>query len=546
MFRLASVLLLLLLSGCFAGAFTPASPPPIPEPGPVEPGSRLLVLPFRAEEGDRGARAINQAVADYLQQKIGGVLHQPDWQVENPQIWSRGLDNGPEWFQERGISQVLTGRFRLPPTGFLTLELYRPPRIDPVWMLGLPLDAGESPRKKAEEALERLSERMDLQLLETVLIPPGTPRLATVKARSAAGPAAVATVRAIPAEPAVRPRPEPAAHPKPERVARATAQPQPKRVSRPAAHPRPERMVKPAPPRRIEKPLPAAGAVPAPKTAKAKKSGPFRYTLQAGVFLEDEHAERMLQTLRDKGYNPYLMETRDARGRPLRKIWLGRFADYATAKAVGERFLARERLSVFVASVDPDAFPEPFRFGVQVGGFNKEKLAKKLAAKLRRKGYKVAIIPGVDRLNRPWHRVWIGRYRHRRQALEALAAYQSREGQPAFVANIDPEKPLSALKGKRTDETPRYAVQVGSFQSSREAEKIVHELTDKGFQPEIVTHIDAKKRLWHFIWIGRFHGYRKALSVSESYRKILEKPSFVTPIGTLSAGCCKNGRNVKK
>ena len=558
MSRLSSLCLLLLLSGCAAGG----TPPPVGVPTPAV-GSRLLVLPFREEGGGKGVAGINRAVSGFFRQGGSGQgARQPDWAVEDHREWLRGLEKGSDWLQQRGIAQVLTGRYQLPPAGFVTLELYRPPEPDPVWMLGLPLEEGESPAEKAREALARLGNRMDLAGFEAVLMadvaaaaqsaPGSAPKARPSPVTAAApvpsrvsGPEPVSEAVAEPEvetapvsepvpEPEAAPVPEPEVAPEPANEAAPASEPAPEPAAEavPASEPVPEPMVEVVPESEVAADVPQP---PAPPFEAAPGDELGRHTLQVGVFGAVDNAERMVQRLRGKGYAPFITAVPGADGRSLFKVRTGRFRDHAAAQAAGERFLRTERLPVIVISADPADFPQPFRYGVQVGGFQSPSRAEALAAGLRGRGYDTTVHPGLDEMNRPFHRVWIGRFRTRPEAERVLENYRSRENGPAFITTIDLEAPqadpemIQPAPAAPADE-PAYAVQVGGFQKRGQAETMAERLKGRGFKPEVVATTDRKGRVWHFVWIGRFSGYSKALAMSQDYQKTMKKPALVVTV----------------
>jgi MSHA biogenesis protein MshM len=83
-----------------------------------------------------------------------------------------------------------------------------------------------------------------------------------------------------------------------------------------------------------------------------------------------------------------------------------------------------------------------------------------------------------------------------------------------------------------TSKFPSYAVQVGGFKNEQRAERLLLELSNKGYNASITEMKNSKGLLWNYIWIGRFDKYSEAVLVSNAYQEKEGKPSFVMKIPT--------------
>ncbi|HEV2845106.1 MAG TPA: SPOR domain-containing protein [Thermoanaerobaculia bacterium] len=95
----------------------------------------------------------------------------------------------------------------------------------------------------------------------------------------------------------------------------------------------------------FEEPVPAPVAQPAVmKTASAEGVG--RYSIQVGAFRQAANSEKVIQDLRGRGYEPYVIEER---GRSLlRTVRVGRYADRREALQAASEFERSEGMDVIV------------------------------------------------------------------------------------------------------------------------------------------------------------------------------------------------------
>ncbi|HEY9421704.1 MAG TPA: SPOR domain-containing protein, partial [Thermoanaerobaculia bacterium] len=103
----------------------------------------------------------------------------------------------------------------------------------------------------------------------------------------------------------------------------------------------------------FEEPAPAPVAQPAvmktatlERPAAAPAEGVGRYSIQVGAFRSTVNSEKVIQDLRGRGYEPYVIEER---GRSLlRTVRVGRYADRREALRAASEFERSEGMNVIV------------------------------------------------------------------------------------------------------------------------------------------------------------------------------------------------------
>ncbi len=142
-----------------------------------------------------------------------------------------------------------------------------------------------------------------------------------------------------------------------------------------------------------------------------------------------------------------------------------------------------------------------------------------------------------------------------KKAIPATAA----ETMPASKKVVKAEKPPSSTKKKPAvaeekqpepvtkiakTETPkviekkpaaklRYSVQVGAFRNSKNANRYVSQLKQKGYGAYIFMKTDPKARTWHTVRIGDYTNLSEASSARSMFRKKEEKQALVTLFDSL-------------
>ena len=94
----------------------------------------------------------------------------------------------------------------------------------------------------------------------------------------------------------------------------------------------------------------------APTPARpAPPPGTLNWTLQAGAFLSQQHAERLVQILNGRGYNAHILVTRDSQDRSWYRVRFGDFSTRPLAADSAREFKRRENREVIVVRrlIDP-------------------------------------------------------------------------------------------------------------------------------------------------------------------------------------------------
>ncbi len=113
----------------------------------------------------------------------------------------------------------------------------------------------------------------------------------------------------------------------------------------------------------------------------------------------------------------------------------------------------------------------------------------------------------------------------------------------AAVAEEKPPEPVTEIAKTETpkviEKKPaaklRYSVQVGAFRNSKNANRYVSQLKQKGYGAYIFMKTDPKARTWHTVRIGDYTNLSEASSARSMFRKKEEKPALVTLFDSLKA-----------
>ncbi|MBF0433872.1 MAG: SPOR domain-containing protein [Magnetococcales bacterium] len=484
-----------------------------------------------------------------------------------------GVDSA-ERLRNLGVQWVLTGRYRPPPKGFLTLELIQVGDHSPFWMYGLPWMTDEKESDVARKALQKFSERMGLTGRKIVFPVSGIHGFQLPESTLLA--ASQTSVPSIQSSPGV---------PQPLSTPPFVAQWVVERSVAPPSVPSTEITAQTAPVQGPDSQKSDGHNTTAPVPGvegKGAEPGEHRqesYVLQAGLFHELKGALDMVHEMRKRGYEPEIAEITGHDGQPaVWRVWIGLYDNYKEAQERAGVFLTRESLPVqVVLQSRPMAL---FRYAVQVGSFLNPVNAKELASGLRLTGYESTVQESRDAKDRVWHSVWVGRFWDMARARQVAREFRDKEGLAAFVTTIDAwssrqllakevamlressapgpaEAPSEVVMPAETAATTtaattaaippepvavstggdkqafKYAVQVGSFAEEVRAQAIVEQLRAKGYTPLLMTQTDGHGRLWHAVWVGQFQGFSKARQLRDSYRSREGGPAFVTPIGVL-------------
>ena len=163
---------------------------------------------------------------------------------------------------------------------------------------------------------------------------------------------------ALPAEPC--PEPEPPAAPPVEKAAPAPVpvkEPEPVAVaSVPVPEPEPELEPETGMETGVElaaalepgAEVVVAEAAPAEAQAQPAEVTPLAFSVQVGAFRSPENMERVLEDLRSRGYEPYVVELTGSRKRVLHAVRIGRYTDRSEALQAASDFRRRERMAALV------------------------------------------------------------------------------------------------------------------------------------------------------------------------------------------------------
>ncbi len=108
------------------------------------------------------------------------------------------------------------------------------------------------------------------------------------------------------------------------------------------------------------------------------------------------------------------------------------------------------------------------------------------------------------------------------------------EKQPEPVTEIAKIKTPKVIE-KKPAAKPRYSVQVGAFRNSKNANRFVSQLKQKGYGAYIFMKTDPKARTWHTVRIGDYTNLREASSARSMFKKKEKKPALVTLFDSLKA-----------
>jgi cell division septation protein DedD len=94
---------------------------------------------------------------------------------------------------------------------------------------------------------------------------------------------------------------------------------------------------------------------------------------------------------------------------------------------------------------------------------------------------------------------------------------------------VDPDAPALPAEVEVAADPSRYALQVGAFLSSNNADVLLRELAEKGYTPYIFTAPDSKGRPWHLVRIGKFSDRLKASSAASDFQSKERMTALVRP-----------------
>ena len=80
----------------------------------------------------------------------------------------------------------------------------------------------------------------------------------------------------------------------------------------------------------------------------AQEVQPAAFSIQVGAFRSPENSAKALEELRNRGYEPYVVELPGSRNRVLHTVRVGRYADRGEALRAAADFRRRERMAAIV------------------------------------------------------------------------------------------------------------------------------------------------------------------------------------------------------
>ncbi len=90
---------------------------------------------------------------------------------------------------------------------------------------------------------------------------------------------------------------------------------------------------------------------------------------------------------------------------------------------------------------------------------------------------------------------------------------------------------LGSSEGKEASPSPaKYAIQIGAFNNSQEAQEMVKKMKGRGYGAYSVTGSAAAKGTWHRVRIGRFQSLQEAQQFALAFEKKEKIKTIITPI----------------
>ena len=242
------------------------------------------------------------------------------------------------------------------------------------------------------------------------------------------------------------------------------------------------------------------------------------YAIQLGAFANRENAALSQTFWKQKGYDVYVSENRDAGQRPLYVVRTGVYNQRRDATAQAQTIRRAEMMEALVVPmmVDKQGKPSIIELGdpatVDVS----------------------TMPPAVPELP---------------EAPDAPAASSdpaaaANDEMPPVAAPAAPsvsaaqkaaEKTSASAKGAKARQTVAYALQLGAFSSLDNARVAFSFWTDKGYAPFISDIRDVEGRRWFAVRTGRYTQRREALTAALAFGKGEGVPVTVVPLREPSA-----------
>jgi len=178
------------------------------------------------------------------------------------------------------------------------------------------------------------------------------------------------------------------------------------------------------------------------------------FSVQLGAFFSQENANISQAVWQQKGYDVYLIESKDADNRKLHVIRAGIYALKKDALAKAREIQAKEKVATSVATIQVDrsgklggssspTFDEqhtpsvtPSGFTVQLGAYANKQNADRASADLRNKGIETHVIPMRDRLNQLRYAVRTGFFTRRSDGVALISRFERIERSQALMVPV--------------------------------------------------------------------------------------------------------------
>ncbi|MBF0620678.1 MAG: SPOR domain-containing protein [Magnetococcales bacterium] len=496
----------------------------VPRLLPVE-GTRVWIMPFQGGHLFSEPAAVEQQIHQTLLNQTMALgrsemlsIGPLSAETEATNLPDPRSEKGAHILHKMGVSYVLTGAVEIGETGYLTLEVYRPPEPQMTWITHFAMTSKEGLADAVNRAvgkvinhLWRSHERLHMgfargempeidqplpiaepaQTKRTTEVhnstqtppqayhatPPNTPTTATAKTTLTPALQMLATIPL----PSIPPLSRKGRFNGPVIKTPTVSQKAVVAIKPPEVPPK--RYQRPARPIAQQAQTARAQTTQAP-TKRAKninhndpRKGPTSYFDVAVESCQNmEYAQEKVTELKKRGYRPYIVDVTMPDGRRFHSVRISRHDNREQAESIRVQFMNRERMSAFLVAL-------PQRKSVQ-------------------KAYPVP-----------------------RVAPRRIEPMQpSVQSQPTFRAAV----PLSSVIPPMETE---YEVQVGAHLDPKNAEKTLSMLKRRGYDPYIFGRLDTKNRMWWLVRLGPFSSKDSAVNAMHSFMNRNRMSATVAPVG---------------
>ena len=184
-----------------------------------------------------------------------------------------------------------------------------------------------------------------------------------------------------------------------------------------------------------------------PETVAEPQQPFLPFTVQVGAYSVKKNADKLLGTLKNKGYDPYMYKGSNSQGQAFYYVRLADFASRDEAVMAAVAFRKQEGQNAIVtkkAEEEQARMETGMVYSVQVGSFMTLESAREHAAGYVKKGLSPCIIRNPEGAAQPYD-VQLAEFSSRREAESFSKEFRMREGIPSQVQDHDPET-LKGLK----------------------------------------------------------------------------------------------------